>query len=490
MFKLGALRAMVSAAVAALMITGASAQTQTVAGDYAVQIETARDILFEGDPATALEMLRPIAEALPNNIDAHFFRGVAALNSAGLSEEVAGRTLTEAERIALLDEAIASLRHVLEIRPDIGGARLELGRALFDRGQCLLPPEDLLEHIMGDDCDEAAHHYRRALADGLPEMLATATHQRLNIIRARKRVTASVSFSVAPDTNINTATTEAHFFSPLFGPRAPFEISEADRAQSGVGFNISLAGDYRHPIDLQLFDDSLTQIRVGSTIARREYKGSRFDSTTLALRAGPEVLFRRASAWLLMTGEYNWRSGSRYGYGLGLRLGGSVRLTDRLFLSGGLEGIKRKFRNAPASDGPRYDLNLDLSYTLTPAVVIGARAGLHKTRTDSLTGRYGTKKAGLFTNVDLPPLFGVAGFRLGASYDKSFTKFERPGYFLLSPNARSDRFDAAELSLTNVNFKLFEFSPRLLLTYETNKSNIQTFGYNRARVEVGLGRVF
>lgn len=488
MFKLGVLRATVSAAVIALAIAGASAQTGAD-DDYVARIETARDIIFEGDPMAGLEMLRPIAEALPDNVDAHFFRGVAALNSASLPEEVVGRALTDAERTALLDEAIASLRHVLEIRPDIGGARLELGRALFERGKCLLPPEDLLEHIMGDDCDEAAHHYRRALADGLPEVLATATHQRLNIIRARKRVTASVNFSVAPDTNINTATSEARFIPAV--PIAPyFEIAESDRAQSGVGFNISLAGDYRHPVDLQLFDDSLTQIRVGSTISRREYKGSRFDSTTLALRAGPEVLFRRASAWLLLIGDYSWRSGSRYGYGLGLRLGGSVRLTDRLFLGGRIEGIKRKFRNSSSSDGPRYDLDLDLSYTLTPAVVIGTRVGLHRTRTESLTGRYETKKAGVFTNVDLPPLFGVAGFRLGAAYDKSFTKFERPGYFLLSPNARSDRFDAAELSLTNVNFKLFEFSPRLLLTYETNKSNIQTFGYNRARVEIGLGRVF
>ena len=488
MFKLGVLRAMASAAVAALAIAGASAQTGADA-DYSGQIETARDMIFEGDPMAGLEMLRPIADALPDNIDAHFFRGVGALNAASLPEDVVGRALTEAERTALLDEAIASLRHVLEIRPDIGGARLELGRALFDRGKCLLPPEDLLEHIMGDDCDEAAHHYRRALADGLPEMLATATHQRLNIIRARKRVTASVNFSVAPDTNINTATTETRFIPAV--PIAPyFEIDESDRAQSGVGFNLSLAGDYRHPVDLQLFDDSLTQIRIGSTIARREYKGSRFDSTSLSLRAGPEVLFRRASAWLLLTGSYDWRSGSRYGYGLGLRFGGSVRLTDRLFLSGGLEGVKRKFRNAPSSDGPRYDVNLDLSYTLTPAVVIGARAGFHRTRTDSLTGRYDTKKAGVFTNVDLPPLFGVAGFRLGAAYDKSFTDFERPGYFLLSPNARRDRFDAAELSLTNVNFKLFEFSPRLLLMYETNKSNIQTFGYDRARVEIGMGRVF
>ena len=488
MINIGVFRTVIAAALISLVC--ATSHAQDAVPD---EIAAGRELIFTGDPAdlkSALEIFRSLAERDPENIDVIYFRGTAALNLSVIDPELLEQPLTEDERAALREEAIESFRKVLELRPNLAGARLELARALFVRGKCNLPPENLLEHIMGDDCDEAAHHYRRALAtDSLPDFLAEVTNWQLNIIRARKRITARLQVTAAPDTNINAATSATRFVPAI--PIAPyFEINEEDRATSGIGFRISGSADYRHPLNGSLFPNSTTRIRVGTTLARSEYKGSRYDTTSLYLRAGPEVLFRRARASLLALGDYGWASGSRVGYGLGLKLDGDVRLTDRLFWGGSVEAINRKYRKEPNRDGPRYYFATNLAYTLTPAILVGGRLGLDRIRPESLTGKHQRKSIGVFADFDLPPILGVSGFRTGVSYDRSLTNYERPGYFILSPNARKDRAKTARLSISNVNFKVFEFAPTLTLVYETNKSNIPTISYNRARVEFAFGRVF
>lgn len=491
MINNGVFRRIVAAAMISLAC--ATSYAQDAADGMFDEIAAARELIFTGDPAdltSALETFRSLAERDPENIDVLYFRGTAALNLSVFDPALLEQPLTEDEQAALREEAIESFRKVLELRPNLAGARLELARALFFRGKCNLPPEDLLEHILGDDCDEAAHHYRRALAtDSLPDFLAEVTNWQLNIIRARKRMTARLQVTAAPDTNINAATSATRFIPAI--PIAPyFDINEQDRATSGIGLRISGSADYRHPLERSLFPNSATRIRIGTTLARSEYEGNRFDTTSLYLRAGPEVLFQRARASLLALGDYGWASGSRVGYGLGLELDGDVRLTDRLFWGGSVEAINRKYRNDSGRDGPRYYFNTNLAYTLTPAILVGGRLGLDRIRTESLTGKHQRKSIGVFADFDLPPIFGVSGFRTGVAYDRSLTNYERPGYFILSPNARKDRTKAARLSISNVNFTVYDFAPTVTLVYETNESNIPTIGYDRTRVEFAFGRVF
>ncbi len=481
--------------IAAAMISFACATSyaQDAADGMFDEIAAARELIFTGDPAdltSALETFRALAERDPENVDVLYFRGTAALNLSVFDPALLEQPLAEDEQAALREEAIESFRKVLELRPNLAGARLELARALFFRGKCNLPPEDLLEHILGDDCDEAAHHYRRALAtDSLPDFLAEVTNWQLNIIRARKRMTARLQVTAAPDTNINAATSATYFISVPFGPNVPFALNEESRAVSGVGLRISGSADYRHPLEGSLFPNSATRIRIGTTLARSDYKGSRFDTTSLYLRAGPEVLFERARASLLALGDYGWASGSRVGYGLGLELNGDIRLTDRLFWGGGVEAVNRRYRNNPGRNGPRYYFRTNLAYTLTPAILVGGRLGLDRSRPESLSGKNQRKSIGVFADFDLPPILGVSGFRTGVSYDRSLTNYERPeGFFSLNP--RRDRSKSARLSISNINFTIYDFAPTVTLVYETTKSNLPTAEYNRTRVEFAFGRVF
>jgi len=483
------------AAAAMISFACATSYAQDAADGMSDEIATARELIFTGDPVdltSALETFRSLAERDPENIDVLYFRGTAALNLSVFQPDLLEQPLTEDEQAALREEAIESFRKVLEIRPDLAGARLELARALFFRGKCNLPPEDLIEHIFGDDCDEAAHHYRRALAtDSLPDFLAEVTNWQLNIIRARKRITARLQVTAAPDTNINAGPSTTTYISPtpLLGLR-DFDIGDDRRATSGIGFRISGSADYRHPLERSLFPNSVTRIRVGTTLARSDYKGSRFDSTSLYLRAGPEVLFERARASLLALGDYGWSSGSRDGYGLGLELNGDVRLTDRLFWGGGVEAVNRRYRDRAFLNGPRYYFNTNLAYTLTPAILIGGRLGLNRNRPEGNIYKSQTRSIGAFADFDLPPVLGISGFRTGISYDRSLTYYET----LLSPffglEPRRDRSKIARLSISNVNFTVYDFAPTLTLVYETRKSNTLGYDYNRTRVEFAFGRVF
>ena len=493
---LGRLRAAV-AALAFLGCLPALAQNAPAApaDEPAAVVERARAMIFDGRPAAALELLRPLAERYPNDTDAHFFRGMAASAAANLPEGRPGAPETDEARRALRDEAVASYRHILESRPGLAGARLELARVLFERGRCTAPPESLLEHLLGDDCDAAAHHFRRALAGGLPEAVAGAVSQFLAAVQARKRVSGQFGLAIAPDSNVN-AGTSAHTFPSRIrnfytGESLEFELDEQARETSGIGAVISASGEYRHPFDFRVAERSATRLLLGGSFYRREYGGRRFDDMILAAYAGPQLLFPRGRASLLGKAERRWSAGKPVSRGVGPRLGGGLRLGERVWLGGGIERIERRHRYGPLSDGPRTDVDLDLIFSATPAATVGMRGGWQRARAEEPSLRSRTRRIGGFAAADLPPVFGVSGFHAALFHDVLFTGYDEPGYRLITADAREDRTSITRLSASNDHIELFGFVPELSLVHERRESNVaEVFDYRRNRAEITIRRRF
>ncbi len=453
------------------------------------EAERAREMIFAGDPAAALDLLRPLAEDAPDDTDAWFFRGMAAANAANLPPGRSGAPADDAARRALRDEAAASYRHILERRPGLAGARLELARVLFERGRCLEEPGDLLEHLLGDDCDAAAHHFRRALAGGLPPDIAGAVSRFLGAVQARKRISGSFGMSVAPDTNVNTGTSARRIATRLVnvftGEGLEFEIEERARATSGVGVVVSASGEYRHPVSFR----PAARLRLGASLYRREYRGRRFDDMTLALLAGPQVLLPRGHASLLVEADQRWHGGGPVSRGIGPRLEGGARLSERLWLSAGAEWIERRHRRGGSQDGPRSELDLGLTFAATSAVTLGLRGGWRRTRADAAGQRSRTRRLGAFASADLPPVFGVAGFDLGFFHDVLFTRYDDFRSLLISPDNRRDRTSIDRLTASNGRIELFGFVPVLSLVHERRDSNIgEIFDYRRNRAELSFRR--
>ena len=495
-----------AAAFAIFVSAAASAEEAPPAAALPPAVEHARQMILAGDPVGALELLRALAAERPGDVDILFFRGMAATTAASLSEGHPSAPANDDDRLALYDEAATNYRAILDERPGFAAARLELARVLFERGRCLAEPDDLIEHLLGDDCDAAAYHFRLALAGDLPDAIANAVSRFMAAVRARKRVSGTFSVAVAPDSNINAGTSARRFATRIrnffTGERLEFEIDERNRATSGLGAVISTSGEYRHPVPFPLHDESATRLRIGGGLYRREYGQSQFDDMTLSAFAGPQLQFPRGLLSVLVKAERRSIADDPVSRGLGFRIEGGLQIGDRMWLNGGVERTEQRYSKAFEYDGPRVDYDVGLSWSATPSVTIGARAGWSRARPQgspqfrhpyryNLRSRQG--RVGGFGVVDLPPILGVSGFEVGAFHDVSFTRYDAPspGYFLATDDARRDRFSITRLTAANDQLEMFGFVPTLSLVHERRSTNISAaIDYKRSRAEIAVRRVF
>ena len=463
------------------------------AADPAAAVARAEALIQDGRPASALALLRPLALRHADDTDILFFLGLAARHTALLPPEHPEAPPGEELRRALLDEAEESYRRILARRPDLAGARLELAQTLFARGVCTQPPPELWAHLLGDDCDAAEYHFRRALAGGLPEAVAQAVSLHLSLIEARKRVTGEFSFALAPDTNISNGTRARTitFTLPQF-PGVVFTdtVEEERRETSGVGVVLSAAGEYRHPLDLQLIEGTRTRLSLGAGVYRRDHGADNFDDMTVYADAGPRLLFPRGEVGLLLRGERRWYGGRRTSKGHGPMLEVRYRLTDRLSAYAELERIRHQYRYSSGYNGARTSLDLNLAYQWSPTLAFGARAGWGRTDTAARSVRHRHRQAGAFGVAELPPVFGLSGIRLRLSHDRYHTAYDRLLYASLSPDPRRDRVSTTRLTVSSDRLHLFGFVPALALVREERDSNVSLFEYRRSRVELSMRQLF
>lgn len=448
-------------------------------------VNRARAMIDSGQPEAALDLLRPLAEQYPNNTDILFFRGLAARMMALHSTEPP----SDEARRALLDEAEESYRHILEKQPDLAGVRLELAHTLFARGMCKQPPTDLFVHLLGDDCDVAEHHFRRALAGKLPQEITRVVSFYLGLIQRRKRFTGQFSFALAPDTNVNNGT-YTRTFSIQGLPFIHFEIPERQRETSGVGAIISAAGEYHHPLKFQPFARTATRLSLGSGLYRREHSGKDFDDMTLFAHAGPKLLFPRGQVGLTARAEQRWYGGQRTSRGFGFSLESNFQISNRIWLGGAVERITHHYRHNRDYDGPRVTADIDLAYAITPALVLGTRAGWGHVDTKERILESSEHEVGAFGVFDLPPLFGISGTRLRLSHDLLKISHERLVYPVFTQDSRFDRIKQSRITFSNDHLQLFGFVPAISLVHEQRKSNVSIFEYKRTRGEFFLRRLF
>ena len=129
--------------------------------------------------------------------------------------------------------AIARFRAMLIRDPTLPRVRLDLALAYFRAG------ED----------GSAAYHFRQVLGDkDLPPVVRARTLAFLDAIRRRKTWSVSAAVALAPDSNINAATSSRQV--NLFG--FPAQLSEDARQTSGVGLNANISAGYEARISPDL----------------------------------------------------------------------------------------------------------------------------------------------------------------------------------------------------------------------------------------------
>ena len=178
-------------------------------------IEAARAALAKGAPDDAAFLLKGVKPGEGDIDDLDFLYGSIAM----------ARGEWEA--------AIARFRAMLARNPELPRVRLDLALAYFQ----------------ADQDTSAAYHFRQALGDeDLPPAARARAIALLDAIRRRKSWSVTGGISLAPDSNINAATSARLI--ELFG--LPAQLSEDARQTSGVGVSADISGGYEARISPDL----------------------------------------------------------------------------------------------------------------------------------------------------------------------------------------------------------------------------------------------
>ena len=414
-----------------------------------------RSLLKSGQFEEALTVLRSLAQMEPHRKDLLFLVGLSAI---GRSQEP---DLPEADRNALLDEAIASFRTILVDDPGLVRVRLELARAFFLRGE-----DDL-----------SRRHFERVLAGNPPSPVVANVRRFLLQIRARRRWDMHMGFALAPDTNIGGTSNERIIY--ILG--LPFRRDAESLTTSGIGLSVWGGGEYQHPLGQRV------RLRLGMNASRKEYSGGAFDRTLVSMHAGPRVFVSRTTQFsILGDWRHQWSANDPNYFDVGGRLTASHRLTGRLTVNGSASWHDRRYRTRQYLDGPVRNFSVGAGWVLTPTVRFDGRAGYGRDRPGRL--RYRSKSAWLDTGVSvaLPK-----GFTVGAGAGVRWTNYEAPWPpHTTADERRKDRTYSLRASVHNRALTFFGFSPEVSLIHEVRKTNAQLYDYKRTGGELRVVRQF
>jgi len=360
--------------------------------------------------------------------------------------------------------AAQKFRAVLAERPDMTRARLELARVLMLQGK-----------------DRAAdYHFRLAEDDGrLTDEIRRTVYAARSLIRSRERWSFSVGVGLAPDTNINSATSD-RTVDVLFGDvRLPLDLSPEARRSTGIGQTLSIAAQGRAPI-------------AGRTalVARIDgygvnYSGTFADDVAVLLAVGPEISpTERLRIRLEGLAARRW-----YGGDLATRQGG-VRLSgDKLLSRGSSIGAEIEARHSNSSINDGFD-GWTYSARLAHERVIGrslfASASIFARRDDLANSVY--------SNVELGASAGIGGeaphgLNLGASVQLSHVGYDDP-IRALDPDSRKDWRASARLYAASRRIRIGDFAPSVAYSFTRNASSIGLYDFTRHRLEVQFTRIF
>ena len=232
-----------------------------------------RALVKEGRFQEALAILRPLARAHPDRKEFLFLIGLSAIESSRRPG------MPEADRVALLDEAITALRSMLIDQPGLVRVRLELARAFFYKREEGLSRE----------------HFERVMAGNPPPPVVANVRRFLSQIRARRRWNIHLGFAVAPDTNIGGTSNERTIY--IFG--LPFRRDAESLTTSGIGLSLWGGGEYQHPLGR-----SCPAPSGGGRLAEGSTRAGGSIGWWCPWHAGPRVFVSRTTEFSVLG---NWR---------------------------------------------------------------------------------------------------------------------------------------------------------------------------------------
>ncbi|HSV29240.1 MAG TPA: surface lipoprotein assembly modifier [Candidatus Omnitrophota bacterium] len=406
----------------------------------AAPLDEARAAIADGRLDEADHILAGIREELVDRNDLDFLRGTSALARGEY------------------DRAISAFRAILARDPALHRVRLDLARALF---------------LAGDD-GAAEHHFRIAQAADLPPAVQRNVDLFLDQIKRRKRWSIEIALGIAPDTNINAATSAQRV--DLYG--LPFTLDDNARKQSGIGVAGSLGAAYHLPLDAD------TRLVMGGRLAGMDYAGDRFDDRTLSAHLGPRFLVGQSTELTTSAiAARRWYGGEGYSTALGAKVEAQTALSPRLLAHGSISLQRLNYDDLPALDGPVATVTAGLTYGLDDVSFIRVDLAVMREMARDEPFRDTQYHAGATYFRELPWGFGVS---LGGGVTLARHDAPLPAF----ATTRADDTWTARMTVSNRRLEVFGFTPVLSVTHSERLSNIDVYDFERDRVEVGITRRF
>jgi outer membrane protein len=401
--------------------------------------------------ARQFDEARPFVAALENvperQMERHFLAGYIAIET--------GQT----------KEAIREFRAALAIDPKQTRVRLELARALMIDG----------------DQSAADHHFRLASQDkALPPEIAATIRSTRGIIRDQRIWNFRFDFGLAPDTNINNATS-AEQVDLLVSPnnRIPFELNDDARAQSGIGLTASFSGG------LRLKQTGKLAWLIDGDGQFTHYKNDDFDDYMLQLAAGTELkLSSKTSINGQVVGLQRWFGGKTAQQQIGFRTNLTSFLDDGQRIGVQLDARRTESAFGTTFDGWQYGAYGTYERVVARTMVASASAFL---RRESLrSDGYSNTEAGINLGIggELP-----RGLNAGISGGISYAGYDAP-ITLFSDDKRKDTRINARAYLGSRAIRVLGFSPSVTYTFTHIGSNYAFYDSDRHRFRFVLARYF
>lgn len=415
----------------------------------------ASSTVVRADPATVLRLAQD-AEQVGNRQAA---RAYYQALSADLSP-----TIREAAAIALARMDLADgdkqsagivIRRELDRQPKSLRLRLMLASVLVQTGEV----------------ESARHQLRSALALPLPPGLASRIGRYSDQLQTQQPISANLSVAVAPDSNINSATS-ADKIGTVIGD---FQLTDDSKARSGFG--LALGGDV-----VRRFDLRKVQLSLGARGMASLYRDHQFDEAIGEVfvrtdrQAGPLSVSLEINARGQWRGYHALVRQSGIAVRTGLRMG--KRTAANLWLDAGLAQVVPNARQS--GHYLSVDGSLERSLTPTLAMAIGPTISRYKAREPA----YSMTSWGV--HVDAVLDIGRATLSLGLA--QRWAKAD--DRLALLPEARRERATDLQLGLNLRTFTFGGMAPFARLTVTNNRSNVAIYDYRRRRLEFGLSRAF
>ena len=385
------------------------------------------------------------------------YRALATNPSIDLRSEARFRlALMLAYRQHKLADAGVVLRQILDEQAKAARVRLELARI-----------DALLGHMGAAD-----RELRAAEAAGLPPAVEQQVQFYAQALDAKRPVGGSLSVSLAPDSNINHATS-SNTLNTIIGQ---FQLNNQAQAQSGVGLASQAQGFVRQAYSSTV--SLLAQLSGSANI----YRQSTFDDLILAPQIGPEINLGRDRLSVALGPAWRWYGNVPYTFSLAASGDWQHRLTTREQLRVNASFAHVDNRLNALQTGDAYALSAGFDRAISARFGLGAQ----------LSGnRQSAQDPGYATAAGAISLYGWREFgKTTVSANLSYTHLEADARLSLFPARRIDNDFASSLAITLRQLRVGTISPVLRLRYEKSASTVELYDYHRLSGELGIATAF